>query len=360
MSKNKPLDRFYELDLLRFLAAFSVLLFHYSFLNGIQVQSAPTYPFLKSIFKYGYFGVELFFMISGFVILLTAQNKTWKGFIVSRLSRLYPAFLIAVTVTSVLILILGSMNSDLSLSQYLWNLTMIPEYVGVQNIDPVYWTLQVEIKFYFWIFVLLLFKQVQHVEPIILIWLSISVLDVFGLQHEIIRRLFIPEWAPYFSAGALFYIIKTQGVNIQRLAMLSLCFSLSLYFATENAGSKTETYNFYFSPYVLGLLLIFYYAIFAYIINGKKIHLPQAWVIALGGISYPLYLLHQKIGALLFVKYASLGINKYLLLLLITTLIIIVSYVLYRYLEKGIAKTMKQKLEYFLHLPPSKIINEKM
>ncbi len=357
MSKDTPLDRFYELDLLRFIAAFSVLLFHYTFLNGVQVQSVPIYPFLESIFKYGYFGVELFFMISGFVILLSAQNKTWKSFIVSRITRLYPAFLIAVTITSALILIMGSIDSNLSLSQYLWNLTMIPEYVGIQNIDPVYWTLQIEIKFYFWIFILLLFKQIQNIEPIILIWLAISVLDIFGLQHTIIRRLFMPEWAPYFSAGALFYIIKTQGINTQRLAMLGLCFSLSLYFATDNASNKTDIYTIYFSPYILGLLLAFYYVLFTYIINNnKKIQLPHALFIALGGISYPLYLLHQKIGSLLFVEYASFGINKYLLLFLITTIMIIVSYVLYRYLERGIAKNMKQKLEHLLRLSHPKLI----
>ena len=79
-------QRFHELDILRFLAALAVVFFHYTFLNITEYQTLPSYPILGEIFKYGYLGVELFFIISGFVILLTATKKDWQGFIIEYFS----------------------------------------------------------------------------------------------------------------------------------------------------------------------------------------------------------------------------------------------------------------------------------
>lgn len=94
-----------EIDLLRFLAALAVVFFHYSFrgyaADGLSVMS---YPLLASVSKYGYLGVELFFMISGFVILMTAAHAGLRDFVISRVVRLYPAFWACCTVTFLVIL----------------------------------------------------------------------------------------------------------------------------------------------------------------------------------------------------------------------------------------------------------------
>ena len=89
-----------ELDLLRFIAALAVVFFHYTFLNAVRFNQIPTYPILGDFSKYGYMGVELFFMISGFVILMTTINKSPVDFVISRVSRLYPAFWIALSLTN--------------------------------------------------------------------------------------------------------------------------------------------------------------------------------------------------------------------------------------------------------------------
>ena len=67
--------RFYELDLLRFVAAFSVVLYHYSF-RGYAADGLSALPYLAlaPVTKYGFMGVDLFFLISGFVIMMTASG----------------------------------------------------------------------------------------------------------------------------------------------------------------------------------------------------------------------------------------------------------------------------------------------
>src|SRR5881394_93905 len=93
-------NRLYEVDLLRFFAAMSVLLFHYCFRGyAADGMSVMPYPTLAPVAKYGYLGVDLFFMISGFVILMSVSSGSLRDFFVSRVVRLYPAFWVCCTIT---------------------------------------------------------------------------------------------------------------------------------------------------------------------------------------------------------------------------------------------------------------------
>ena len=65
--------RLYQIDLFRFIAALMVVLFHYTFRGFIANSSILEFPVLGSLFKYGYLGVDLFFMISGFVIYVNRE-----------------------------------------------------------------------------------------------------------------------------------------------------------------------------------------------------------------------------------------------------------------------------------------------
>ena len=82
-------SRVNEIDLLRFIAALAVVFFHYTFRGyAADAMTIMPYPLLAPFSKYGYLGVELFFMISGFVILMTAANGSLRKFVVSRFVRL--------------------------------------------------------------------------------------------------------------------------------------------------------------------------------------------------------------------------------------------------------------------------------
>ena len=126
---------------------------------------------LAPVAKYGYLGVELFFMISGFVILMTAANGSLKGFLISRFVRLYPAFWACCTLTFVTILALGAPRYEASLAQYLINMTMTSAFVGVAEIDGSYWSLFVEMKFYGLVALVLLLGQIRHSQLLLVLWL---------------------------------------------------------------------------------------------------------------------------------------------------------------------------------------------
>jgi peptidoglycan/LPS O-acetylase OafA/YrhL len=113
------IKRVNEIDFLRFFAALMVVFFHYSF-RGYAADGMSTmpYPLLAPVAKYGYLGVELFFLISGFVILMTASTGSLKKFIVSRFARLYPAFWACCTVTFLTIVTIGGKYYSASIGQY--------------------------------------------------------------------------------------------------------------------------------------------------------------------------------------------------------------------------------------------------
>src|SRR5690242_11577590 len=109
--------RFPELDLLRFLAACGVMLFHYTYRAPQQHLCPVSFPILGEIFKYGYLGVDIFFILSGFVILLTAYDKDAIGFTIARMVRLYPAYWTCVTVTAIVLVAAGTNRDPVTLRQ---------------------------------------------------------------------------------------------------------------------------------------------------------------------------------------------------------------------------------------------------
>lgn len=107
-SLNLPV-RYYGLDLLRFLAALAVVLYHYTFRAYNSDNLSPVrYEELGQLTRYGYLGVQLFFMISGYVILLSMQGKTVRQFLIARMQRLFPAFWVACTLTFLVVRLWGT------------------------------------------------------------------------------------------------------------------------------------------------------------------------------------------------------------------------------------------------------------
>ena len=190
-------DRLFEIDLLRFLAALSVVFFHYTFLadvgHDIPVAALPD---IAQISRYGYLGVELFFMISGFVILLSAHGRSTTAFVHSRIVRLFPAYWLAVTLTTASLVMWGHDRFTVSLGQYLANLTMLHKFFGVRHIDGVYWTLIVELKFYFLVWLLLRTGAMSHLRRWIWLWLAFAALSWLLPEpvQDRMRSLLVVGW----------------------------------------------------------------------------------------------------------------------------------------------------------------------
>lgn len=281
---TKP-ERITELDVIRGIAAVWVMIFH--FVVRYYDQPGPS----KSPFDE--YAVHLFFMISGFVIFMALRNtKTGTDFLVSRASRLYPAYWAAVLITAVFMVFIPPFEkSGVTAAQVAVNLTMLQQWARVREIDDVYWTLAIELAFYGWMFLIFKLRKLDRIERIGAVWMLIQIvargwerthstlLDP-NIIPDIISRTLILEHAHLFVAGMIFCRIRMEGPRPARAALLGGCL-FTHYFINGPLAA----------PF-MGLFL----GVFLLIAKSKLTWLAFRPLVFLGSISYPLYLVHHNIG----------------------------------------------------------------
>lgn len=353
----KTTQRFYEIDLLRFLAALSVVLYHYTY-RGYAANNYSPVPFLElgQVTKYGHLGVELFFIVSGYVVLLSAQGKNIRQFFISRVIRLYPAFWVSCSITFLVKRLWGTGSTDMHMPtflkagviQYLCNMTMLHEFLGVEAIDGAYWSLTVEISFYFLISLLISYKLMRHINLFITLWLLYSTLPSSMQVGTPFGLLFFPSYAPYFAAGMLFHLIQQpQGRSWQRILLLVFSYLLAVRAVIGKANALAITYHEATSHTITVGIISAFFILFTLIVF-RIINLSRfKWLMWLGAITYPLYLLHSDIG---FIAFHWLGhyINKYYLLTGIMLLMVSLSYLVHILIEKRYSKSLGQQLNKLL------------
>lgn len=281
-------SRFLELDVLRGLAATAVLLFHLTARFGTYFGH-PSRPFV--VVPWGYYGVHLFFVVSGMVIFLTIERSrsSWD-FVLARLGRLFPTYLVAVTLTWVAAVRFGLPDVPVSVRAYLWNLTMLQRFVGIADVDGVYWTLQVELAFYVLMLTMLACRAVPMVESILVGWLAVlswnaagDALMREGLETSRIQLVTLYGYAPLFIAGMALHLQRTRGLSVTRVAVLAGALGV---FAWRSSTEAALVF--------LGIMAVVELAIYGYLAR-----LTVRPLLVLGALSYPLYLVHQTLGYLL-------------------------------------------------------------
>jgi len=299
MSQPSSHRRVLEIDALRFIAAVMVVMFHWAFRGG------ATHTYIDSVYapllpaaQYGYLGVQLFFMISGFVILMSAQGRTTRQFAISRIVRLYPAFWACCTVTALLTLLFADAHFRVGAVQYLVNLTMLGDFLpgGIAPVDGVYWSLFVEIRFYVFVAIVVALDWLPRTELLLWLWLGVAAL-LRLLPTTRLSEWLLADYAPLFVAGASCYLMHSLGVNWRRLLLLGLSFALALHGVMAGALGLARQYTSYpFNPLWAGVALATFYAVMFIIATRGIAWLRHPAALACGALTYPLYLLHQNIG----------------------------------------------------------------
>lgn len=288
-----------EIDLLRFVAALSVVFYHYGFrgYSGAERLSAMPYPLLSPLAKYGYLGVDLFFVISGFVILMTASNTSLKGFFASRVARLYPAFWVCCTATYLALAMLS--EHQVSFSQYLVNLTMLSGFLNVPSIDGSYWSLFIEIQFYLLVAALMAIGGMGSAERVLALWLAAAVL-LNVHRVGVLNVLLIADYAAHFIAGATFYLIWSGGLTISRVCMLAVAWLMVMRHAAGEIAHLEKNFNQAFEiPVVLAVVTAIFLVMLLVSVRKTGVFMRMNWTLV-GALTYPLYLIHQMIGYLIF------------------------------------------------------------
>ena len=312
-SQSKPASRFLELDALRGLAVLAVILFHYSTRYN-QVFGHLRQPFPLD-FKYGYFGVNLFFIISGFVIFMTIENTTKiRVFVFKRFARLYPAYWFSALLTFTIVRLVALPGQFISRQVLLVNLSMFQGFFGIQDVDGAYWSLAMELAFYLLIAVAAWFKWMKHAEFMGFFWIALAVLlQLSGVtfQNPILAvfKLFFRDYAAYFVLGMMFF--KLYGQNHWHYHLVI---------------AVTLAYEVIFQGWLNAGVMVLFIIILYLLIHGKLGFLRNRIVIFIGTISYSLYLVHQNLGYVIIRALENLGlISAWGLLIPFSAMIVLAS-----------------------------------
>lgn len=359
--KIKP-NYLYGVDLMRFGAAVAVMLFHLGYViwatqtsRGALWQESYELPGLAPWTWFGWVGVNVFFVISGFVIANSADRATPLNFVRSRVLRLYPALWICTPVTlAVLVAVAYSPVYNL-LKATVTSMVLFPTGPWLEG---VYWTLGVEIVFYAMVFLMLLTGTWRHAEWLgagLTVWstsyLVLLALDTSGTASMPFvqglaqgdYRLLLLEYGSCFGLGLLLALLAKERLGPLGAAAIALaCIGgvLQIYCQTLDINTRGERSvvdlpAVWFVPATLWLACCLGIWASARWRDGVSRSLGRLTTVAYwcGQMTYPLYLIHFSVGLFLMRLLVTHGLPPIVALIVVCSGLVAFSFVVCAWLE---------------------------
>jgi peptidoglycan/LPS O-acetylase OafA/YrhL len=359
------------IDLVRFACAAMVMLFHFmtcywaepspaaaALLSDIPMPSAVMLP----VMRFNWIGVQLFFVISGMVIALTARGTAPADFMKRRLLRLLPAAFICATMTGIALALAGAAIPDL-LGRWAASATLWPL---APQIDPSYWTLGVEMLFYLGVASALVVNRDVSTDALAAIllalgaafWIAALAADRFlGFSYlEFARVATMLPYASFFSLGMILTGASRDAWTRLRklLALGALCICMIEVMCTANL--RATVFSMEADAFVpLAMFL------------GGVALLAETWRLqphlerfirpevarTIGLATYPLYLLHQEMGAAIMAAGYAIGLSSAVAMLLTMAIIVVLAWVISVYAEPAVQRAIRAATSAFPAVTPS-------
>ena len=301
--------------MLRGIAALAVTIFHFT-------NALPNTFWLQKVGSFGWVGVEMFFIISGFVIpyALYKRNyvlKDWSNFLLRRVIRIEPPYLVCIILT-ILLNFLSTLSPlykgedfQINIHNILLHIGYLVPFFKETWLSPVFWTLAIEFQFY--VLAALIFALIVSKKNYLKV---IALVIVLSSYYLIPSGNFVFHYSSFFVLGiVLFYqkcnILKKEYAHVINIALLILIY-------------------YQFSTVIL----------IASILTWCTITFLKNWenkgLLFLGTISYSLYLIHVPVGGRIInlAKNFITSNNGSALVILVALMVtLIASYIFYRIVE---------------------------
>jgi peptidoglycan/LPS O-acetylase OafA/YrhL len=331
------------LDGLRFVAAMSVLAYHYTAIAHVWHRPA-TEVFPSQPFAHGWLGVQLFFLISGFVICMSSWGRTPGSFLLSRVVRLYPAYWLSVLVVAAGLTVFPGLPWRPTTSDVLVNLTMFEDAVGVPEIADVYWSLWAELRFYL-LFLLLVWWGLTYrrVVAFCALWLgATAATQAFLPDGGIVQIVLTTDHAPLFTAGIGCYLMYRFRPTFASWAIVAASFVLALPAVTHRNQLESKAGEVIPNGPVIVLLAVWFLLIVA-VALGWLGWVRGRWLVVAGAVTYPLYLLHLDVGGALLYLF-QWRVPPLVLVPVVAAVLIFIAWLVHRYVERPVAPRLRSAL----------------
>lgn len=339
--------RLYVVDGIRLVAALMVTLHHYAGTHrvdqpGNAIWERPVSELMPSWFRvasYGWIGVEIFFVISGFVICMSCWGRTPKDFFVSRVIRLYPAYWFGVVFTTAVVAALPGVWERLPLREVLLNLTMLQQGSDVPNVDLVYWTLWSELRFYLlFLVVVVMGLTYRRVVVFCCVWGAAAMIAPVS-EFPLLILVADPSGAWYFIAGLALYLMHRFGQDLLLWGILGMSWLMGqLELAERVAYEQVSGWRGAVLIYSAFLLLMVAVAL------GRTDRVRWRWLATAGALTYPLYLTHYLAGTAIIARLRD-SMDPRLLVVTVLAGFLLLSWLVHRVVERPVARVLRRGLE---------------
>jgi peptidoglycan/LPS O-acetylase OafA/YrhL len=389
-------NHFPLLDPLRFAAALGVAFFHQMFWSWAWVSIGHPgfertvgadvhYPAAAPFTWFGWVGVEIFFVISGFVIANSASRSSPAQFLLGRALRLYPAVWVCATATLLVLLLFGGGPASKFIMPYIHAMTLVPEGITKQSLDVIYWTLAAEMAFYVLVFCAMKTKRItlRHFAFGLTVWSAafnaVALLVLFcttpvdlpsvspaNLPYLVILACRVPFAALLLNHGCffalgiwLFISANRQLTALERVAVAATCLSgaAEIYFFASFFLTCIPAISGQ-SAFVPILVWAMAVGVIAYGANRNRRPAAAsrdapAFLRTLGLITYPLYLTHNVIGAEIIHALINAGLNATAAVWVALAMLVLACWFICTTIEPAVRSAMTNTISYFGLLPES-------
>lgn len=362
-------------DLVRFVAALIVLVYHLGYStwqtrsNGYFLHDGLYSIPEMSWSWFGYVGVQVFFVISGFVIARSANGATFSGFAIGRIARLYPALWVCASITLLVCLIYGVYSPADLVRRYLASLVLFPVAPWMEG---VYWTLILEVVFYALVGGLVLFGSSDRLASlahflaiysgfgIVLVLVTGGSADgALGIIVDLVRgkRQILLWYGVFFSLGIYFYLWSVRGLGFFGgglfVASLLMCVLQIWTGVLHSDASRLAISSGHELPFEPGVPILFFLLcislipvsfIFENWISGRM-RAGSLYVLRiLGLMTYPVYLVHFTLGVIVIRELVLRGVDPFAGFLISSALVLVVAFVVARYIEPPLQRVTRMAL----------------
>lgn len=323
---NEGNTRITQIDGLRGIAALVVMGFHLTTRYDQLYHHAQPLPFRIA---WGFVGVQLFFAISGFVILMTLRNaKAPMDFVVSRFSRLYPTYWACLLLTAALLLLFPLPQHAVTGPQVAGNLLMFHGLFGVVDVNGAYWTLKVELIFYALMLLLWTFGLLKRPLLPVIVWLAGALASRFVEAPWLVQLFGLLDWIPWFAIGIAVYVFAGKHDDYKLTPVVLLLSAVAI--------AKSD------GVWLVGLAALVTALMYAAAV-GKLKGAGSKVLLFLGAISYPLYLLHEYPSYSLMMRAEAAGMHSIVAVAMAAIACLALAYAVHVYAETTAMKWIRDR-----------------
>jgi peptidoglycan/LPS O-acetylase OafA/YrhL len=284
-------ERLPSIELLRLILALLVVIYHY-FYFGAASGVLAIEPVGTAVLPFFVLAVETFFIISGFVILFSAEKRSCSDFVVSRFARLGPALLVCSTITLFAVTLSGIFPKGATFVRWLVSITVLP-LTFANGLDQSLWSLRYEIIFYALV-AGVIWVGSTHKKMALVAYVLIGLNAVYVVRWLTADHMLMRNFGSLFALGIFFYVHRNYRIPLMAWIICALVAFMTCVVEVSRVGVLLNHPVQWTGTAIAAVVTIGAFP--ACLLMQPRSDMLIGLCALAGRASYPLYVMHQTAG----------------------------------------------------------------